>query len=414
MKVAFLVNDLQLSGGVGVVMQHSRQLALHHGFDVCVVLARDEDLPRWEYETLSHLRVLSLEAAREERYDVAIATWWETCSALFELEADRYAYFVQSLEDRFYPPEEPNRIGAGLTLDLPVAFITEARWIAATLAELRPDASCHLVRNGIDKTVFASPEEVAPSTGGPLRVLVEGSPSVWFKGVHEAIDAVSRMAEPHHLTVVAGNREGLDGVQADRVLGPVSQTEMARLYGEADVLVKMSRVEGMYGPPLEAFHMGATVVTTEVTGHDEYVEHGWNGLVCDWDDPHGAARLLDLLARDRRLLHLLRYNALRTARSWPAWEQAGQVMAAALLAIHRAPPPDPNAAARRMVADVRAGVEVHRRHVAERIEYARQAERFDRVKAMPGLSQARRAWRSERVQRSVGPAVLRAGRKLLR
>ena len=180
MKVAFLVNDLQLSGGVGVVMQHSRQLALHHGFDVCVVLARDEDLPRWEYETLAHLRVLSLEAAREERFDVVVATWWETCSALFELEADRYAYFVQSLEDRFYPPDEPNRIGAGLTIDLPVAFITEARWIAATLAELRPDASCHLVRNGIDKTIFASPPEVVPSTGGPLRVLVEGSPSVWF------------------------------------------------------------------------------------------------------------------------------------------------------------------------------------------------------------------------------------------
>ena len=27
MKVAFLVNDLQLSGGVGVVVQHARQLS---------------------------------------------------------------------------------------------------------------------------------------------------------------------------------------------------------------------------------------------------------------------------------------------------------------------------------------------------------------------------------------------------
>ena len=33
-KVAFLVNDLQLSGGVGVVVEHARQLARHHGFDV--------------------------------------------------------------------------------------------------------------------------------------------------------------------------------------------------------------------------------------------------------------------------------------------------------------------------------------------------------------------------------------------
>ena len=40
----------------------------------------------------------------------------------------------------------------------------------------------------------------------------------------------------------------------------------------------------MFGPPLEGFHQGATCVTTEVTGHEEYVEHGYNALVCDWDD----------------------------------------------------------------------------------------------------------------------------------
>ena len=96
------------------------------------------------------------------------------------------------------------------------------------------------------------------------------------------------------------------------------------------MLVKLSRVEGMYGPPLEAFHMGATCVTTEVTGHEEYVEHGVNALVCDWDDPRGTARQLDLLARDRVLLHRLRLGALDTARTWPTWEQAGEFMAGAL------------------------------------------------------------------------------------
>ena len=85
----------------------------------------------------------------------------------------------------------------------------------------------------------------------------------------------------------------------------------------------------MYGPPLEAFHMGATCVTTEVTGHEEYIEHGVNALVCDWDDPRGTARQLDLLARDRVLLHTLRLGALDDrpcladvgagrASSWPA------------------------------------------------------------------------------------------------
>ena len=68
--------------------------------------------------------------------------------------------------------------------------------------------------------------------------------------------------------------------------------------------------------------MGATCVTTPVTGFDEYVDHGWNGLVVGWDDPHGTARALDLLARDRALLQRLRDNALATARAWPSWEQS--------------------------------------------------------------------------------------------
>ena len=162
MKVAFLVNDLQLSGGVGVIVQHARQLSMLEGWDVTLVLARDEDEPSWHgYEHLPHLHVRSREQALREHYDVALATWWETAFTLFELSAERYAYFVQSLEDRFYAHDQAERLGAALTLDLPVAFITEARWIADTLAGLRPDAPCYLVRNGIDKDVFA-PLERAP------------------------------------------------------------------------------------------------------------------------------------------------------------------------------------------------------------------------------------------------------------
>jgi hypothetical protein len=79
----------------------------------------------------------------------------------------------------------------------------------------------------------------------------------------------------------------------------------------------------MFGPPLEGFHRGATCVTTEVTGHEEYIEHGVNALVVDWDDRRGTARQLDLLARDRMLLHRLRCGALETARDWPTGTARG-------------------------------------------------------------------------------------------
>ena len=174
----------------------------------------------------------------------------------------------------------------------------------------------------------------------PLHVLVEGYADVWFKGVPEAAWAAAAMREPHHTTLVVPNRDELPaGLPADEVVGPVPREDMAALYERSDVVLKMSSVEGMFGPPLEGFHRGATCVVTPVTGYDEYVEHGWNGLVTEWDDPHSTARQLDLLAADRRLLHFLRVNAVETARAWPGWDQSGQFMAAALERIRSLPPP---------------------------------------------------------------------------
>ena len=379
MRVAFLVNDLQLSGGVGVVVQHARALSMIEGWDVTLVLVREETGPSWHgYEHLPHLHVRSREQAIAEHYDLAVATWWETTFTLFEVPADRHAYFIQSLEDRFYHHDEAERMGAALTLDLPVAFITEARWIADTLAALRPDASCHLVRNGIDKEIFRPPEQPPVNASGPLRVLIEGSPSSWFKHVHQAIHAASAMNEPHHVTVVCGDRTALGDVVADEVVGPLSHREMAELYGRTDVVLKLSSVEGMFGPPLEGFHGGATCVVTPVTGHEEYVEHGWNGMLTDWDDLRGTARQLDLLARDRELLQFLRGNALETARAWPSWEQSSQFMAGALRAIGREPAPSGAAASARMLADLRGDIEIYNGHLRERTDYARRALRFER------------------------------------
>ena len=153
---------------------------------------------------------------------------------------------------------------------------------------------------------------------------------------------------------------------------------MADRYARSDVVLKLSRVEGMFGPPLEGFHRGATCVVTPVTGHEEYVEHGWNGLLTEWDDPRGTARQLDLLARDRELLHFLRLNALETARAWPSWEQSSEFMAAALLAIQREPPPPSGAGAARLLADLRGGLEAYTGHLKERADFARRALRFER------------------------------------
>lgn len=353
-RVAFLTQDLQLSGGVGVVLEHASRLAADHGFDVTLVHTGSAREDAWSFPVLDGMHVVPLDEARGHSFDVAVATWWETTTALFELGARRYAAFVQSLEDRFYASWAPERLAASSVVDLPVRFVSEARWIVDLLDGLHPGTRALYVRNGVAKEVFRSPPEVAPALSGPLRIVVEGSRAVGFKGVDAALEATRRMREPRHVTLITPDGTGAGADGADEAVGPLSAREMAAALSEAHVLLKLSRVEGMAGPPLEAFHMGATAVTTPVTGHDEYVEHGANALVVDWDDLRGTARALDLLARDRAYLHGLRCGALATARGWPSWRQQSTVMAAALRTIASEPPPSHRTVGHRLVRDVEA------------------------------------------------------------
>jgi O-antigen biosynthesis protein len=59
-RVAFLLQDLQLSGGVGVAVEHAGQLRRHHGIDAHLVLTREETGPRWGYRGLDEIPVLTL------------------------------------------------------------------------------------------------------------------------------------------------------------------------------------------------------------------------------------------------------------------------------------------------------------------------------------------------------------------
>lgn len=353
LRVAFVVQDLQLSGGVGVIIEHAAGLRSDHGIDAQLVLAERETRPSWPYARLAEIPVLTLDQAAALSWDIGVATWWRTTQALFHLDCARYAYFIQALEDSLYLPADPERVAAALTTAMPVRFITEARWIVEMLDRLQPGNPAHYVRNGVSKETFSIPEQVERAGADePLRVLVEGAPGVPLKGVDQTLDAIRRMREPAHVTWVAPHGTDLRPDGVDRVFGRLSHAEMADLYADSHVLVKLSRAEGMYGPPLEAFHKGATVVTTAVTGHDEYVRHLENGLVVGWDDIPGTARALDLLARDRDLLHSLRTAALQTAREWPDWPRCTAGLADALAEIAGAEPPPVGPAGRRLAYEL--------------------------------------------------------------
>ncbi len=377
-SICFILGELGPSGGAGAVVRHARGLAEDHGWEVSLALrpgAAAAVAP-------PGVRLVTTDEARALDYDVVVATWWRTAYDLFAIPARRHAYFVQQFDERTYRPGDVERFGAAATHDLPVAFLTEAGWIAAELAELRPEAPCFHVPNGIDKERFA-PAESAPAAG-PLRVLVEGSPGLWFKGIQDAAAALDLTGEPVVTTLVTPERVDPETcARFDHVVGPLDHAAMADAYRAADVLLKLSRVEGVFTPPLEAFHCGVPCVVWPVTGHDEYIHHGVNGAVVDFDDLAGTAGWIDLLARDRGLLERLASGALDTAAGWPAWESSTAAFAAALEAIADGPAPAAGDGLLRLLADLDLAME------DQRAALHRERLAGDRVRAQLVVSERR-------------------------
>lgn len=97
--------------------------------------------------------------------------------------------------------------------------------------------------------------------------------------------------------------------------------DMRRIYSSCDILLKLSRVEGFFGPPMEMMACGGATVVGRVTGYDEYIVDGQNALVVDALDINAARNAVQRLIDDTTLRGNLIAAGAKTAREWD-WESS--------------------------------------------------------------------------------------------
>jgi glycosyltransferase involved in cell wall biosynthesis len=319
MKIAFVMNDLSLSGGTYVVLEHAQRLASNGRHQVSLVL-RDPTPHQWAAQFLSKLELVDWNSEQTVQFDIGIATYWETLGHLGFVAANNYIWFCQSLEDRFVPDRNPDRTSMQLAASIPVPVLTEAQWIADFLGFANPQRVLRVVRNGIDKKVFY-PGDSLPAPFGKMRVLVEGPLNSITKNTEYALSAALRAESTEQLTHIGSDPYPTADPRYTFVLSNLSFEEMALQYRSHHVLLKTSLVEGMFGPPLEAFHCGTPAIVTPVTGSEEYIRNGLNALVVPWNDERKVAREIDRLAGEEGLWEFLSEGALKTASAWPDWDK---------------------------------------------------------------------------------------------
>ena len=334
-KIAFFVGIPDICGGTYVILEHASRLQ-SMGYPV-FILTEDRIDPkryRWHPEA-GNLKWLTFKDAENLTFDFAIATWWMSVFLLKKVSAATYAYFVQSIETRFFP-DDPQatyeerllRRLAERSYLLPLPVISIAHWIRGYLSGNYGRES-QVVLNGIRKDLYSESDEAYEKRiPGRLRVLVEGPLGVPYKNVERAVELARRSDADEVWLLTSSAVLRYPGV--DRVFSQVPISDTPKVYRSCDVLLKLSSVEGMFGPPLEMFHCGGTAIVYNVTGHDEYIRHGENSLVIEMDDKEAVLENLNLLKRKPKMLDRLKKGARETARGWPDWETSSKNFETAL------------------------------------------------------------------------------------
>jgi len=338
MKIAFFLGSPDINGGTYVIYEHASRLK-QHGHSVSII-TEGEILPEryaWHPDA-SRLEWLTQNQASKLHFDIMLATWWQSPLILHEFRATHYVYFVQSIESRFFGPKDPTdydlvdheiwREISEMTYSYTIPVITEAKWIKEYLYN-NYNKNPYLVRNGIRKDIYCKyGETIAPRKEGFLRVLVEGPVDVFYKNVPKSIN-LCRQAEVDEIWLLTSSDvDKVDGV--DRLFSRIPIHDTPAIYRSCDILVKLSHIEGMFGPPLEMFHCGGTALVYNVTGHDEYIVNDENSYVVEKDNDVQVVKLLQRLKREPEELKRLKLGAEETAASWPDWDVSSRLFNNAL------------------------------------------------------------------------------------
>jgi glycosyltransferase involved in cell wall biosynthesis len=166
---------------------------------------------------------------------------------------------------------------------------------------------------GVDHTVFRPYDDVVKKKG---RLMVTTSSDVPMKGLVPLLEAVAKLRTERDIDLIVIGRpkeKGRVALAMERLglsdvvttISGVSDEELARLYGEAEIAVVPSLYEGFSLPAIEAMSCGVPVIATTGGALPEVVGvSGETGLLVEPNSPDALvaaiARLLDDAAlRDR-------------------------------------------------------------------------------------------------------------------
>jgi phosphatidylinositol alpha-mannosyltransferase len=194
---------------------------------------------------------------------------------------------------------------------------------AAGFARTRIPGEYRIIPNGIDVTVFASAPPANLGAGRKLLFVGRLQPRKGFRVAVRAFGELAPSYDDLRLIVVgAGDARATEELPPAvrhrvRLLGAVSNTELAPIHRSCDVFVAPSLGGESFGVVLlEAMAAHLPVVASRIPGYDEVIDDGKTGILVPPGDPEAVAAAVGRLLDDSELARRLSSAGEERARHY--------------------------------------------------------------------------------------------------
>lgn len=190
------------------------------------------------------------------------------------------------------------------------ASITVSNALKTKMVSIGADVGkIHVLRNGVDRTVFAPKDhkKMREKYGLQRTTLLSVGNLVELKGHDLIIESLKSLSDCELIVVGSGELESSLKVLADklqvsdrvRFMGTLKQAELVDLYSAVDVLVLASSREGWANVLLEAMACGTPVAATDVGGTPEVICSEEAGVLIQERSPEGITKAVNIVLRKR-------------------------------------------------------------------------------------------------------------------
>lgn len=318
MKIAYLLADTDLAGGIRVAVAHGDALTdLGHE----VTLVTKGGPLTWRSSRARWLYVDSFEELDATPFDLVVGTFWTTLAQARALGGDRAVHFCQGYEGSFtaYRAQVPLIEEA---YRLPLPKMTVSPHLVPICHAFYPDAT--YVGQIVDDAFY----QPHTSSGGRARVLLVGPAQADFKGIDTGYDAVrhARALGAEFDLIRASQWPATDDEPVDLASEfhvAIPTDAMARLFASCDVFLGPSRSEEGFGlPAAEAMAGGVPVVLSEIPSFLSWDESRDYALFAPEGDGRAMGEQLARLLKDAQMQERLAARGREVAEQFRAEKTA--------------------------------------------------------------------------------------------